>query len=237
MNDIVKLILQYTSVFLVLMIALPMHEFAHAFAAVRSGDDTPRIRGRYTLNPFAHFDPVGFLMLLLVHFGWAKPVPINPYNFRNLRRGYFWTSIAGVLTNITLAFLFTPLLMLVYKYIFAQYGGVFAYFLLYFFLFFVIVNVNLCIFNLIPVYPLDGYRILELCFRRPNGFLRFMRNQGYFILLGLFGIHFLTQYIPFLSYVDVFGYFMEFVAGNVLKGFISLWGLIIPDCDVLLTII
>ncbi len=228
--DLSSIIIQYTAVFLVLVIALPMHEFAHAFAAVKSGDDTPRIRGRYTLNPFAHFDLFGFIMLMLVHFGWAKPVPINPYNFRNIRRGYFWTSVAGVLTNITLAFLATPLLLLVYKYVYLAYGGFFAEFLFRFMQLFVVININLFIFNLIPVYPLDGFRILELCFKRENAFLRFMRYYGYYILLGLFALHFLhTRFvsIPFLQYLDVFGLFMDFVSGNIFNGFTSLWGLII----------
>lgn len=96
----INTLLQYVAIFIAIIIVMPAHEFAHAFAAVKSGDDTPKMSGRYTLNPFAHFDVVGILMLMFAHFGWAKPVPINPYNFRDIKKGYFWTSVAGVLTNI-----------------------------------------------------------------------------------------------------------------------------------------
>ena len=80
-----KLVL-YLANFLAILIVLPCHEFAHAFAAVKNGDETPRLSGRYTLNPFAHFDPLGLVMLIVLRFGWAKPVPVNPDNFRNRKR-------------------------------------------------------------------------------------------------------------------------------------------------------
>lgn len=104
-NDILAFV---GSVFAILIV-LPMHEFAHAFAAVKCGDETPRVYGRYTLNPFKHFDLFGLISLLIVHFGWAKPVPINPVNFKHYRRDYFWVSVAGVLANLIGSFLFYPL--------------------------------------------------------------------------------------------------------------------------------
>lgn len=103
-NDILAFV---GSVFAILIV-LPMHEFAHAFAAVKCGDETPRVYGRYTLNPFKHFDLFGLISLLIVHFGWAKPVPINPVNFKHYRRDYFWVSVAGVLANLIGSFLFYP---------------------------------------------------------------------------------------------------------------------------------
>ena len=104
-NDILAFV---GSVFAILIV-LPMHEFAHAFAAVKCGDETPRVYGRYTLNPFKHFDLFGLISLLIVHFGWAKPVPINPVNFKHYRRDYFWVSVAGVLANLIGSFVFYPL--------------------------------------------------------------------------------------------------------------------------------
>ena len=226
-------IIQYTALFLVLMIALPVHEFAHAFAAVKWGDDTPKLRGRYTLNPFAHFDILGFIMLMIVHFGWAKPVPINPYNFRDIKKGYFWTSIAGILTNITLAFVFTPVMLLVNKYVSFDFT-ILELLLKAFLLFFVMVNINLFAFNLIPVFPLDGFRILEVSVKRPNKAVDFLRTKGYLLLIGLIILHTLIDTIVgripslyFLQYIDVFGLFMTYVSGGIYTGFTALWGLLI----------
>ena len=87
MEKIITTIVIYLANFLAILIVLPCHEFAHAFAAVKCGDDTPKYAGRYTLNPFAHFDPIGLVMLILLRFGWAKPVPVNPDNFRNYKQG------------------------------------------------------------------------------------------------------------------------------------------------------
>ena len=82
-------ILLYLSRFIVLLFILPAHEFAHAFAAYKNGDDTAKLYGRYTLNPLKHFDPVGLICFLIAGFGWAKPVPVNPYNFKNFKKGSF----------------------------------------------------------------------------------------------------------------------------------------------------
>ena len=86
MEIFIKRCVLYLANFLAILIILPLHEFAHAFAAVKCGDDTPKLAGRYTLNPFAHFDPIGLVMMILIRFGWAKPVPVNPDNFRNRKR-------------------------------------------------------------------------------------------------------------------------------------------------------
>ena len=113
MERILSILVAYLASFLAVLIVLPCHEFAHAFAAVKNGDETPKYAGRYTLNPFAHFDPLGLAMLILLRFGWAKPIPVNPANFRNYKKGCIWVSVAGVLANIALAIIFCPVYLLV----------------------------------------------------------------------------------------------------------------------------
>ena len=90
----IERLISYLCIFIALLIVLPLHEFAHAFAAVKSGDNTPKMYGRYTINPLAHFDLMGLAFFIFARFGWAKPVPINPKNFKHYKRGCFFTSIA-----------------------------------------------------------------------------------------------------------------------------------------------
>ncbi len=207
-------IISYVAVFLAILIVMPAHEFAHAFVAVKCGDDTPKINGRLTLNPMAHFDPLGLIMLLVARFGWAKPVPINPYNFKHLKRGYFFVSIAGVTMNYILAFLFTPIfmgasLLLVRVNTQVVFVKMAIELLLLTLACIVQLNYNLFVFNLIPVYPLDGFRVIEVLSKKENKFLKFLRTKGHFVLLALLLINFLSQYIPLLSYIDLFGWLMS----------------------------
>ena len=139
-----------------LVIAMTVHEYAHARMAVSLGDFTPRMMGRLTLNPMAHIDPLGLLMLFLVRFGWAKPVMINPNNFKNPRRDDILVSLAGPAANLITAFLALLLMVLLVKFGIHMTPGMSTVFTLI-----LIYNINFAIFNMIPVPPLDGSQVLK----------------------------------------------------------------------------
>ena len=139
-----------------LIMALALHEYAHARAAVAMGDFTPRMMGRLTLNPMAHIDPIGLLMLLVARFGWAKPVVINPHNFRDRKKGEILVALAGPGMNFLLAFLALGVMIFLTHTLRMEmsYGLRSVLWLI------VVYNINFGIFNLIPLPPLDGSRIL-----------------------------------------------------------------------------
>ncbi len=163
-----------------LLIALTVHEYAHARAAVSLGDPTPRYAGRLTLNPIPHLDPIGLIMLWLFRFGWAKPVPINPFNISNGRWGLLAVSLAGPAANIATAFLFALLHGLLRKLgvnsyeLMAVIGLTYGY------------NLVLAVFNLIPLPPLDGSQIVSslLPGRQADAFER-IAPYSPFILMAL----------------------------------------------------
>ncbi len=224
-NDILAFV---GSVFAILIV-LPMHEFAHAFAAVKCGDETPRVYGRYTLNPFKHFDLFGLISLLIVHFGWAKPVPINPVNFKHYRRDYFWVSVAGVLANLIGSFLFYPLSELMFLAAIEVKEIVFLHypFLLISFIFesCFLMGLFYFVFNLIPVYPLDGFRVLEVALKPNNKFLGFLRQYGRYILFILIFWGFVVDAAGFPQ-LDFLGMFINWAAGWLAFPIQWFWGLI-----------
>ncbi len=139
-----------------LIIAMVVHEYAHARMAVALGDFTPRLMGRLTLNPMAHIDPIGLLMLLLIRFGWAKPVTINPNNFKNPRRDDILVSLAGPAANLVTAFAALLVMVFFIKFGIEMSPGTHQVFLLI-----MIFNINFAIFNMIPLPPLDGSHVLR----------------------------------------------------------------------------
>ena len=169
-----------------LIIAFTLHEFAHAFTANALGDDTPRLAGRLTLNPFAHLDFMGTLMLLMAGFGWAKPVPVNPYTLRRKSKaGLMLVSLAGPLTNLLLAVIAAiPLRFNLIPLFFVP--GSFLPTFSQFLLEFIFINLVLFLFNLIPLAPLDGEQVL--LFFMPPAFKRTYENirpYGPIILLAI----------------------------------------------------
>ena len=144
---------------IVALIALPIHECAHGYAAYRMGDYTAKRQGRLTLNPLAHFDVFGTLAIILFGFGWAKPVPINPLNFENPKKGMMISSLAGPLSNIGLAFVSMVIYKLSYIPAYMGISGAFLSTVQTFLLYMITINITLGVFNLIPIPPLDGSRI------------------------------------------------------------------------------
>lgn len=183
----------------VIFLTLPIHEFAHGFTATKLGDPTPRYQGRLTINPFAHIDYVGALCILLFGFGWAKPVEINSNNFKNPKRDMALTAFAGPLSNILLALL-SLILINIMGVIFQKTLILPLYYVGFFFMYIAKINISLAVFNLIPIPPLDGSRILFAVL--PNKYyFAIMRYERYIyyglIILMLTGV--LSIPLNFLS--------------------------------------
>ena len=166
---------------LAVLLAITFHETAHGFVAYKLGDPTAKNQGRLTLNPLAHLDPVGALMMFIAGFGWAKPVPVNPFFFNGDRtKGMMLVSVAGPVTNLLLSF--------IAYFIYAAGGGfVTVPFLNVFLTQMIVLNIYLAIFNLIPVPPLDGSKILAGFLPRAAAYkyLTTVEQYGFIILLVL----------------------------------------------------
>ena len=185
-----------------LLFALCFHEFAHAWMVYYLGDDTAARQGRLTLNPMAHIDPIGSLMILFVGFGWAKPVPVNPHMFKNPRQDMMKVAFAGPASNLMLA-LIAGIVIRILGYNSSQdlyfFGGSLGQLLLYF----TQINIMLAVFNLIPIAPLDGSQIFGGLLSRYNPQLVYkLQLYGPRILLGVivFGL---------ISNVSIIGWFIR----------------------------
>jgi Zn-dependent protease len=221
-------IINYLASFFAVIFVFTPHEYAHAFVAYKNGDPTAKMRGRMTLNPIKHIDPVGFISCVLVGFGWAKPVPINPNNFRNYKKGMITTASAGVIVNYIIAFfafLFFALILnyLYYPYIMSPERNDILYYLLSFItsFFYTVFAYSLTsvVFNLLPLYPLDGFRIVEGFTREVNPVQRFLRQYGQMILIILivesFICNVLEDYVSWATSLNILNYIMNFATGII----------------------
>ena len=236
--DIANLILTALAV----IITLTVHEYCHGYAAYLLGDNTAKNLGRLTLNPLHHLDPLGALCLLFFHVGWAKPVPINPNNFKNRKKGFAITALCGPLANLVMAFVFSLVFLLLSKCSFSVYmdsGDSFLYSLCTtaarFFNIFFTINRGLALFNLIPVPPLDGSRILTALLPE-RAYFAIMKHERK-IYLGLLAWLILGDFVAdairmispvmsgfatIFSLSEILGYAITFIR----DGFLKFWQLI-----------
>ncbi len=215
-----------------IVVALVSHEIAHGLVALWNGDDTAKLSGRLSLNPAVHFDPMGLIMMLLLGFGYARPVPVNPNNYKNRRCGEVTVALAGVTTNIILAFINALLYLLTYKYYYAYeiQGNVIYYvltFLVWLFNFAMSVNISFALFNILPLFPLDGYRFIAAFADENGSVLTWLRRNGRYIMMGIILLEWVTTIVPRIEFISpLYWYFQRF--GSLIKyGFVAFWELIV----------
>lgn len=191
LNDFIE----YIYILPAALVAIVLHEMAHGYVSYWLGDPTPKEYGRLSFNPIKHIDPLGALCLIFFHVGWAKPVMINPSYYKNPKWGTALVSLAGPLMNFILAFL-SAFFMVLSVYL-AQVKGISFFEYIYkFFLYGTIINIGLGLFNLIPIPPLDGSKILG-AFLPKNAYYQYMKYQRYgmiFLIIILLVMDALTAY-------------------------------------------
>lgn len=170
----------------VLLCVLPVHEYAHALIATKMGDNTAKLSGRLTLSPFAHLDLWGSIMILLFGIGYAKPVPVNPNNFKNPKKGMALTAFAGPISNLIMALFFLLLENALRTFGVSLYhSNSLLYTILFYFLYFAAnINITLAVFNLLPVPPLDGSRIFWAVL--PDKYYFKVMQYERYIMIGMF---------------------------------------------------
>lgn len=206
-----------------IVISLTMHEFSHAWLATRLGDPTPKATGRLSFNPLRHIDPFGFIAMIFVRFGWAKPVQVNPLYFKKPRKGMMFTALAGPIMNLMLCVI-SSLLMFFCTVFLVRYH-LWAIYLNTFFYYMVAMNAALAIFNLIPIHPLDGSRVVSYFFPR---YAEFMRAYGEYVQLGFILLLILPGFLPIPDIIGtVIGGFQRLVINLLQNLWILLFGFLL----------
>lgn len=201
------------------LIALTVHEYCHGYVAYRLGDPTARSLGRLSLNPLKHLDPIGTLFMILFGFGYAKPVPINPRYFKDPRKGMALTAAAGPLSNLLLAFLgalLYRLTLLLLPIVSTEFLLKFILILASFFAAFHYLNLSLCVFNMIPLPPLDGSRILYI-FLPPRLYFRIMKYERVIMIILLAAL-----------WLGAFSGLINVIVNSISNGMLWLISLLIP---------
>lgn len=150
---------------IILAVSIWLHEYAHAYVSYRLGDPTPKLQGRLTPNPLKHIDPIGFIMIFIIHFGRGKPVQVNPLYYKNPRKGELMVALAGPATNFVLAILWIIIILIYAKIMGGTPNDIFLNNIdpmISFWMTFSMLNIMLALFNLIPIAPLDGYRLIKI---------------------------------------------------------------------------
>lgn len=213
-----KTIILLLAITLVFMISLAFHELAHGFVAYKQGDPTAKATGRLSLNPLSHIDATGFVMFLLIGVGWAKPVPVNPNNFKKYRSGIAKVSIAGIAANLILCVLGSFLYILTIK-LTGDANDIIA--IVMFWLMWA--NASLMFFNLIPLYPLDGFNFISSFMRADNKFVQAnIRNSGRIFI----GILITDLLFELIFGVSIIGYILSLLTGLLCTPLCKLWALI-----------
>ncbi len=219
-SDISTILISGLAFILVVVFSIVMHEVAHGYVALLNGDPTAKDRGRLTLNPMEHFNLVGTLMFFLVGFGWAKPVPINPYNFKNRKVGMITVGFAGVVTNVVLACFGLLILYLAAPLYIQNFSNtlvaVLVELLFCMLIYGVQINFMLALFNLLPIFPLDGFNIVNTLLPNNTKFNDFMIKYGFMLLVGIMLIGNIASSVG-IAWLDIFGLFSDAIVNLLNK--------------------